>query len=116
MLKPHIASMIHAVSLAALGAFGYFSSDTPSATALIPVVFGVILLALNSGIKKQNKVVAHIAVTLTLLIILGLGKPLQGAMGRSDSAAVSRIVVMLATGVIAMVSFIKSFKDARKAK
>lgn len=116
MINPHIASMIHAVSLVALGAFGYYSSDTPSATALIPVVFGVILLALNSGIKKQNKIVAHIAVTLTLLIILGLGKPLQGAIGRSDGAAISRIVVMLATGVLAMVSFIKSFKDARKAK
>ncbi len=116
MIKPHIASMIHAVSLAALGAFGYFSSDTPSVTALIPVVFGVILLALNPGIKKENKVVAHIAVTLTLLIIIGLAKPLQGALGRSDSGAVARIAVMLVTGVFAMVTFIKSFIAARKAK
>ncbi|MEC8360974.1 MAG: hypothetical protein VX002_01625, partial [Bacteroidota bacterium] len=108
-MKAHIVSLIHAVALIGLGGYGYLSSDTPSVTALIPVVFGVLLLAMNNGVKKENKVIAHIAVLLTLLIIIGLIKPLTGAMGRGDSAAVARVATMLVLGVLAMVSFVRSF-------
>ena len=115
-MKAHIVSLIHAVALIGLGGYGYLSSDTPSVTALIPVVFGVLLLAMNNGVKKENKVIAHIAVLLTLLIIIGLIKPLTGAMGRGDSAAVARVATMLVLGVLAMVSFVRSFIAARKAQ
>ncbi|DAC35809.1 MAG TPA: hypothetical protein HA286_04740 [Candidatus Poseidoniaceae archaeon] len=115
-MKAHIVSLIHAVALIGLGGYGYLSSDTPSVTALIPVVFGVLLLAMNKGVKKENKVIAHIAVLLTLLIIIGLIKPLTGAMGRGDSAAVARVATMLVLGVLAMVSFVRSFIAARKAR
>ena len=115
-MKAHIGSLIHAVALIGLGGYGYLSSDTPSVTALIPVVFGVLLLAMNNGVKKENKVIAHIAVLLTLLIIIGLIKPLTGAMGRGDSAAVARVATMLVLGVLAMVSFVRSFIAARKAR
>ena len=115
-MKAHLVSLIHAVALIGLGGYGYLSSDTPSVTALIPVVFGVLLLAMNNGVKKENKVIAHIAVLLTLLIIIGLIKPLTGAMGRGDSAAVARVATMLILGVLAMVSFVRSFIAARKAR
>ena len=115
-MKAHVVSLIHAVALIGLGGYGYLSSDTPSVTALIPVVFGVLLLAMNNGVKKENKVIAHIAVLLTLLIIIGLIKPLTGAMGRGDSAAVARVATMLMLGVLAMVSFVRSFIAARKAR
>ena len=115
-MKAHIVSLIHAVALIGLGGYGYLSSDTPSVTALIPVVFGVLLLAMNNGVKKENKVIAHIADLLTLLIIIGLIKPLTGAMGRGDSAAVARVATMLVLGVLAMVSFVRSFIAARKAR
>ena len=94
-MKAHVISLVHAVALIGLGGYGYLSSDTPSVTALIPVVFGVLLLAMNNGIKKENKVIAHIAVLLTLLIIVGLVKPLTGAMGRGDNAAVARVATCL---------------------
>ena len=115
-MKAHVVSLIHAVALIGLGGYGYLSSETPSVTALIPVVFGVLLLAMNNGVKKENKVIAHIAVLLTLLIIIGLIKPLTGAMGRGDSAAVARVATMLILGVLAMVSFVRSFIAARKAR
>lgn len=115
-MKAHLVSLIHAVALIGLGGYGYLSSDTPSVTALIPVVFGVLLLAMNNGVKKENKVIAHIAVLLTLLIIIGLVKPLTGAMGRGDSAAVARVATMLVLGVLAMVSFVRSFIAARKGR
>ena len=115
-MKAHVISLIHAVALIGLGGYGYLSSDTPSVTALIPVVFGVLLLAMNNGIKKENKVIAHIAVLLTLLIIVGLVKPLTCAMGRGDNAAVARVATMLVLGVVAMVAFVRSFIAARKAR
>ena len=59
---------------------------------------------------------AHVAVLLTLLIIVGLVKPLTGAMGRGDNAAVGRVAVMLVLGLNAMVAFVRSFIAARKAR
>ena len=113
-MKAHTASLINAVLLIGLSAWGYFASDTPSVTALIPAIIGVILLALNKGVKAENKLIAHIAVVLTLLILIGLIKPLQGAMGREDSMAIMRVVVMIASTIFAMIFFVKSFIDAKK--
>ena len=115
-MNAHIASLINAISLVGLGAWGYFGSETPSATALIPVVVGVILLACNPGVKKENKVIAHVAVLITLLMFFGLFKPLTGAIGRGDSLAIARVSTMLITTVLAMVFFVKSFIDARKKR
>ena len=116
MPAPHIANLIHATSLILLGLFGYFTSDTPSITALIPVIFGVLLVACNRGVKKQNKAIAHVAVLLTLLIVISLSMPLRSSMGRGDMGAIVRILIMMSTGVFAMVSFIQSFRAARKSK
>ena len=73
-MKAHIASLVNAVSLIGLSLWGYLASSSPSITALIPTFIGVVLIALNNGVKKENKVVAHIAVLLTLLILGGLVK------------------------------------------
>ncbi|RMG81019.1 MAG: hypothetical protein D6714_13650 [Bacteroidetes bacterium] len=115
-MNAHKASLINAIALVALGAWGYFGSETPSPTALIPVVIGAVLLILNKGVKAENKVLAHIAVVLTALILFGLIKPLTGAMDRGDTMAMVRVGVMLATTVYALFYFIKSFRDARKAR
>ena len=113
-MKAHTASLINAVVLIALSAWGYFSSDTPSVTALIPGFIGVLLLALNGGVKKENKVIAHIAVVLTLVALVGLIKPLMGDKAASDNMAMMRILLMMASTVFAIIFFIKSFIDARK--
>ena len=115
-MKAHTASLINALLLIVLAGWGYLSSDTPSMTALIPAIIGVILLGLNNGVKKENKVIAHIAVVLTLLILIGLIKPLTGAMERADNMAIMRVVVMLLSTIVALVYFIKSFIDARKSR
>jgi hypothetical protein len=114
MMKPHKISLIHAIALVALGSFGAMSSE--SMTAWIPTVFGVLLLACNRGVKNENKVLAHVAVLLTLLIVIGLVKPLQGALGREDMAAAARVATMLGLSVVALATFVKSFMDARKKK
>ena len=115
-MKAHTASLINAVLLIVLPLWGYLSSDTPSKTALIPAGIGIILLAMNPGVKKENKVIAHIAVLLTLLILIALIKPLMGAVGRGDSLAILRLAVMIISTALAMVFFVKSFIDARKRR
>ncbi len=115
-MKAHVASLVNAVVLIGLGLWGYLGSETPSKTALIPVVFGAILLSLYRGVKKENKIVAHIAVLLTLLILGGFVKPLTAAIGRNDGMAILRVSVMLLTTVVALAAFIKSFIDVRRAR
>ncbi|MEM6298662.1 MAG: hypothetical protein AAF740_08250 [Bacteroidota bacterium] len=115
-MKAYQASLLNAVLLIAMSLWGYFASDSPSPTSFIPTVVGVLLLALNGGVRKENKVIAHIAVLLTLVILLGLVMPLKGAIDRGDAMGIIRVVVMLVSTVLAMVFFVKSFIDARKRR
>ena len=115
-MKAHTASLINAKLLITLPLWGYLSSETPSITALIPAFIGVALLGMNYGVKKENKIIAHIAVLLTLVILFGLIKPLMGALGRGDGLAIGRVLVMIISTVLAIVFFVKSFIDARKRR
>jgi hypothetical protein len=113
-MKPYIASLANAIILIAFGLWGYYSSETPSPTAFIPVILGGLIAALNSGVKKENKVVAHIVVVLTLVVLVGLIKPLTGAIGRNDNMAIFRVITMLLSSIWAMVTFVQSFIAARR--
>ncbi|MEM1176225.1 MAG: hypothetical protein AAGI27_15630 [Pseudomonadota bacterium] len=115
-MKAHTASLINAIVLIAVSAWAYLSSDSPSITALIPGFFGVLLIACFPGVKAENKIVAHIAALLTLLLIVALAMPLKGALGRDDMAAVVRVSIMLLATVFAMTMFVKSFIDVRRAR
>ena len=97
-----------------MGVWGYFESQ--SGTAFIPVGFGVALLLCTPGVKKENKVIAHIAVVLTLLILLAmLGMRLPKSIA-SGGMPLVRAILMITTGVLAMVMFIRSFIAAKKAR
>jgi CDP-diglyceride synthetase len=115
-MKAHQTNLINAIALIIMPLWSYFTSINPSPTALIPLVFGVVLLALNNGVRLENKSQAHAAVILTLIALIALFKPLSGALERADNMAVLRVGVMILTGVVSMVFFIKSFRDARIAR
>lgn len=115
-MKAHTASLINAVILIGFGLWAYLGSETPSKTALIPVGFGVVILTLYKGIKKEDKIAAHIAVLLTLLILGGLVKPLTAAIEREDGMAIMRVAVMIVSTLLALIFFIKSFVDVRRAR
>ncbi len=115
-MKPYLASLINAFVLILLGLWGYFGSETPSFTSLIPAFVGMILLLLNWGLRKDKSIIAHIVVMLTFLVLVALVKPLTGAIGRSDTNAIIRVSVMMASTLVAMIYFIKSFMDARANK
>ncbi|MCB8998888.1 MAG: hypothetical protein H6540_09675 [Bacteroidales bacterium] len=113
-MKPYFINGVNAVVLIILGSWAYLGSDSPSPTALIPVFGGLILLILTPSFKKGNRVVAHIAVTLTLILLIGLIKPLTGAIGRNDFLGIARVIIMMLSSAAAMFYFIRSFVEARK--
>lgn len=115
-LDAHKASLLNAISLILIGGYGYLQSNAPSPTALIPVIIGVLLIAMNKGVKEENKIIAHIAVLLTLIMLLGLAMPLIGSLKRGDTQATLRVAVMIITTIGALFYFIKSFIDARKSR
>lgn len=115
-MKANTANLINAACLIIMGAWGAYATQLASMTALIPVVGGVILLACQKGVASENKMIAHIAVLLTLLLIIGVIRPFTGAMSDGDTMGMIRTGAMIVTGVLAMVAFIGSFRAARKAR
>jgi len=115
-MKAHTTSLINALILVIMGLWGYFESDSRPITALIPVVVGIILVAINNGVKKENKIIAHIAILLTLIITIGLIKPFLGSLERGNITGIIRVSLMILTSLLAMIAFIQSFIAARKVK
>jgi hypothetical protein len=115
-MKAHTTSLISSVLLIAMSAWGYMSSATPSITALIPLFFGVVLIFCYPGVKNENKIIAHVAVLLTLIVLVALFMPLKGAFGRDDSMAIIRISIMLIGAAMSLTGFVRSFIAARKNK
>tara|TARA_B100000780_G_scaffold14657_1_gene9818 strand:- start:412 stop:789 length:378 start_codon:yes stop_codon:yes gene_type:complete len=116
-------NLINVFTLISLGLWGYidvsnYTLDTIVSfehwTALITVLFGIILLLCNKGIQNSNKAIAHIAVVLTLLVLIALvGKRLpisidQGGVG------LFRVLAMSLSSFIAFIAFIRSFIENRK--
>jgi len=116
-------NLINALTLIVLGLWGYIAVSNYKLativsfehwTALITVLFGIILLLCNKGIHNSNKAIAHVAVVLTLLVLIALvGKRLpisieQGGVG------LFRVLVMSLCSFIAFIAFIRSFIENRK--
>ena len=107
--------LFNAYVLIVFGIWGYLVGG--SFTALIPFIFGLILLFLFRGVKNEDKVLAHIAVTLTALILIALiAQPLKAALSSGDPGKIFRSSVMVLTSASAMISFILSFIKARRSK
>lgn len=113
-MKLHSISLINAFVLILIGLWAYLGVDEPSVTALIPVFLGVLIAIFNPGLRKHNKIAAHLVVSITLLAAVGLTKPLIGALSRADGWALFRVGSMLFTTLVAMVFFIRSFIIARR--
>ena len=121
-MKTYQANLINSLALILMPLWSYFTYeatvDKPeqSITALIPLFLGVILFLCNGGLKKENKTIAHIAVLLTFIVLLGLVMPLKGSIERGNSMGIIRVIIMLITSLLALISFIQSFIKARKAR
>lgn len=112
-MQPWRANFINGVILSIVGLWAGLTSA--SGTAFIPLAFGIIFLICTPFMRSGNKVVAHIVVVITLLVIIALMKPLFGAIERGNTLGITRLAVMIFSCIVAMVVFIKSFVNARKA-
>jgi hypothetical protein len=113
-------NLINALTLVIVGLWGFIDVNTPSLetgiswTALIPVFFGAIFLLCQKGIKNDSKIIAHIAVVLTLLILIALvGKRLPISI-ENGGIGLFRVTVMSLTSLLAFIIFIRSFIENRK--
>lgn len=112
IMKTTNANLLNSITLILLGLWGYIDVNSP--TALIPVVFGAILLLCNKGLKNENKMIAHIAVALTFLLLIALvGMRLPKSLD-AGGIGLYRVIGMILTSALAMVSFVSSFISARK--
>jgi hypothetical protein len=122
-MKTEQSNLLNSLTLITVGLWGYFyvSDYALSAitsfehwTALIPVVFGFVLLLCHKGIKNNSKLVAHIAVVVTLLIFIALvGKRLPISIEQGGTG-LFRVIAMSLTSLIALIVFIRSFFSNRK--
>ena len=108
------AKLVNSISLISLGVWGYIDAQSP--TALIPVFFGFALFLCNKGLKKENKKIAHIAVLLTFIILIALAGMRLPKSLETGGVGLYRVIIMVATSIIAMASFILSFIRARSKK
>ena len=113
-MNAYKANLINAVTLILLGTSGYF--DSFSITALIPVLFGATLAGLSNSIKNNNKLLSHIAVIATLIILVALiGMRLPKSIDQGG-VGLFRVISMISTSLLAMVAFVRSFIKNRKSK
>jgi len=117
-MKPVTVNLVNAIVLIAAGLYGYFGvksdSGAPSLTALIPAGFGVLFILLGLFWAKAPKVVSHIVVVLTLLL-LGMCISRFIKLDAWDDKKYIFLACILSNG-IALVVFIKSFIDARRSR
>tara|TARA_B000000477_G_scaffold70912_1_gene59516 strand:- start:103 stop:459 length:357 start_codon:yes stop_codon:yes gene_type:complete len=109
-------NLINSIALISMSVWGYI--DTNSFTALIPAVFGVILLLLGTMLTNEKlvKLSAHLVVLFTLFILVALVVQVLPSVLERGGIGVIRVILMISTSAIAMIVFIKSFIDNRKSR
>ena len=112
-------TMVFGVLLTLLGLAGYFLTGTSSFTALIPAIFGLLLLGLGFLARSEpiRKHAMHAAATVALVGCVGALIPLlRTPVGpRSPIAVFSQVAMVVLTAVFVALC-VKSFKDARRAR
>jgi len=121
-MKTYQANLLNSITLILMCLWAYLTYEpvdgkSQNLTALIPLFLGCVLLLCNKGIKNENKIIAHIAVLVTLIAILGIAsKPLIAAIEDGRNLSLFRVSLMLLTSFLAMFTFVKSFIKARQNK
>ena len=115
-------TVVIAVVLIALGAIGYIATDMVSPTALIPAVFGIVLLALGLYGRQENrrKIAMHLAMGIALVGIFGTMRGLLQLPTVLAGGQVERPAAVIAQGLMALLLIIylglgiRSFVNARR--
>jgi len=98
-----------------MSGWGYLDALTPSMFTLFPMYFAIILLALNDGVKYENKSQAKVAMVVSVIILAILFNPFSVAMADENHMAIFRTGTMILTTVVAIFFFVRSFLNNRFA-
>jgi peptidoglycan/LPS O-acetylase OafA/YrhL len=112
-MKLHIISLINGIILMIFGIWSHLWPESPSPTALIPLVFGAAILVLNKGVRNYRKAISNTVMVLTFLILVGLIFPLTGSIERGDTPALIRVIIMMAASLFSFIFFVKRFINDR---
>ena len=117
-MKPSTVNLINGLILIIAGLYGYFgitgSTGTASVTALIPTIFGVLLVVLSLFWSKAPKVISHIAIVLTLLLFIMIFNRFMKVESWNETKYIFLICII--SNALAMIVFIRSFVIARIKK
>ena len=111
------ANIINSASLIIMGIWGFF--EVSSVTAFIPSIFGVLIFncyLISRKNQKLNIIFSHIAVLLTILILVALISTRLPKSIDEGGWGLLRLLVMLGTSSFSITMFIKSFIEARQNK
>lgn len=120
MEKIYRVNLIYSLLLIIAGFYGfvahYMDTGEWPVTALIPVLFGGILLPMTGSIRKSNRIIAHIAVVLTLLmgVMVTVMLIINLNSGTPFTRKMAIFLVILAASLIALGFYVASFIAARK--
>ena len=115
-MKVYLISMMNAFILMIFGLWGYFESETPTPSALIPVITGALLMTFIKGLRYGSKPMAHLSAILTFLILIALIMPMFIAIDLAIKDAIYRIGFMMFSCAVTLGFFIKSFVKVRKRR
>lgn len=113
-MKPLSINYFNGLVLIAAGLYGYFTILPQSMTALIPTFAGIVFVILGLFWNKSPKVVAHIAVTLALIMLAMCIWRFMKIEVWDEKKYI--FLVCILSNLLALVVFIKSFIDARKTE
>ena len=120
--RPDILNKYYSIFLIAIALGGflwrYLVEGDFQYTALIPAIFGIILLTMTTPIKKENQLISHIAVTITLLFgLTALYMLIISLM--TEIINFRRVILFMAmslTSIFVMTLYIQRFVGIQKKK
>jgi len=104
-IKPYAACATHAYLLVAFGVY-QFSDGGEVIDLLIPVIFGVPMLTMNSGVQYGTKASINICLILSILSVIVLGYFLAGEFKKLDLLVVVAKCLLIITGITAFISLL----------
>jgi hypothetical protein len=117
-MKAASANLLNAIVLIAAGLYGYFgvaaADGSHSLTALIPAAFGLLFLVFQKGVVSANKVISHVVVVLTLVLLVMCIMRFVKVEDWNTKKYI--FLACIISNAIALVAFIGSFIAARKNK
>ena len=88
------ASLINALALICISLWAYVANGFSSESTLIPVAFGLLILAYVPWVKAGSRWATALAALFTLLIFLALFTPLTSAIEKGEALPVIRVGLM----------------------